>query len=264
MKKNLYPLVAMFAGVTLVLISIAMSGNLMSFWSLSSLIITLMGSLCALAISYPLEDLRTIPAALKKITENSEANLFELVELFTELARKARKDGLLALEDQLDLIEDEFIVRCVRMVIDGMEPEVIKHVMEIEIETTQDRHKVAQDIFQTWGELAPAFGMIGTLIGLIVMLSRLEDASAIGSGMAVALVTTFYGSFFANLVLLPIATNLRIKTRTEIYRREMIVVGILEIQSGTNPRVLEEMILTYLNPKERREYIRLKQQPEAA
>ena len=264
MKKNLYPLVAMFAGVTLVLISIAMSGNLMSFWSMSSLIITLMGSLCALAISYPLEDLKTIPAALKKITENSEANLFELVELFTELARKARKDGLLALEDQLDLIEDEFIVRCVRMVIDGMEPEVIKHVMEIEIETTQDRHKVAQDIFQTWGELAPAFGMIGTLIGLIVMLSRLEDASAIGSGMAVALVTTFYGSFFANLVLLPIATNLRIKTRTEIYRREMIVVGIMEIQSGTNPRVLEEMILTYLNPKERREYIRLKQQPEAA
>lgn len=264
MKKNLYPLVAMFAGVTLVLISIAMSGNLMSFWSLSSLIITIMGSLCALAISYPLEDLKTIPAALKKITENSEANLFELVELFTELARKARKDGLLALEDQLDHIEDEFIVRCVRMVIDGMEPEVIKHVMEIEIETTQDRHKVAQDIFQTWGELAPAFGMIGTLIGLIVMLSRLEDASAIGSGMAVALVTTFYGSFFANLVLLPIATNLRIKTRTEIYRREMIVVGIMEIQSGTNPRVLEEMILTYLNPKERREYIRLKQQPEAA
>ena len=264
MKKNLFPLIAMFAGVTLVLISIAMSGNLMSFWSLSSLIITLFGSLCALAISYPLEDLKTMPAALKKITENSEANLLHLVELFTELSRKARKDGLLALEDQLEDIEDDFIVRCIRMVIDGMEPEVIRNVMEIEIETTQDRHKVAQDIFSTWGELAPAFGMIGTLIGLIVMLARLEDASAIGAGMAVALITTFYGSFFANLVLIPIANNLKIKTRMEIYRREMIVVGILEIQSGTNPRVLEEIILTYLNPKERKAYVQMKLQAEAA
>jgi len=264
MKKNLFPLFAMFAGVTLVLVSIAMSGNLLSFWDMPSLIITLVGSLCALAVSYPLEDLKTIPVAIKKVTETSEENLFTLVELFTELSRKARKDGLLALEDQLENIEDEFIVRCVRMVIDGMEPEVIRNVMEIEIEATQDRHKVAQDIFSTWGELAPAFGMIGTLIGLIVMLAKLEDASTIGTGMAVALITTFYGAFFANLVLIPIATNLKIKTRNEVYRREMIVVGILEIQAGTNPRVLEEIILTYLNPKERRQYVQMKLQTEAA
>lgn len=263
MKNNLFPLYAMFAGVTLILVSITLAGNLLSFWSLSSVIITLLGSLCALAISYPLEDLKNIPVALKKITENSEDNLLHLVELFSKLARKARKDGLLALEDQLEEIEDEFIVRCFRMVIDGMDPEVIRDVMDIEIETTKDRHKISQDIFQTWGELAPAFGMLGTLIGLIVMLSRLEDASTIGQGMAVALVTTFYGSFFANLVLLPIATNLRIKTKSETYRREMIVVGILEIQAGTNPRVVEEIILTYLNPNERKQYLSLKRDEAA-
>ncbi|MDO9593087.1 MAG: motility protein A [Erysipelotrichaceae bacterium] len=258
MKKNLFPLGAMFAGVTLILVSIGMSGNLMSFWSLSSVIVTLFGSLCALAISYPLDDLKNIPVALRKITEDSELNLLHLVELFTSLSRKARRDGLLALEDQLEKIEDEFIVRCFQMVIDGIEPEVIQDVMEIEIETTKNRHKISQDIFQTWGELAPAFGMLGTLIGLIVMLSALEDAASIGSGMAIALITTFYGSFFANLVLLPIATNLRIKTKGEIYRREMIVVGVLEIQAGTNPRVVEEIILTYLNPKERRAYLSTK------
>ncbi|MDK9710577.1 motility protein A [Acidaminobacter sp.] len=263
MKKNNIPLIAMFAGVTLIIVSIALAGNLKSFWSLSSVIITLFGSFCALTISYPLDDLKNIPVALKKITENTEENLLHLVELFTAMSRKSRKDGLLALEDQLDDIDDDFIVRCIRMVIDGMDPEVIRDVMEIEIETTKNRHKVSQDIFQTWGELAPAFGMLGTLIGLIVMLSQLQDASSIGSGMAVALITTFYGSFFANLVLVPIATNLRIKTKSEIYRREMIVVGILEIQAGTNPRVVEEIIMTYLNPKERKAYLELKRNEAA-
>ncbi len=255
MKKNIIPPIAMFGGLTLILISISMAGNLWSFWSTSALVIVIMGSFAALAVGYPLDDLKKVPTVLKKLTQQTEQNLVELVETFSSLSRKARKDGLLALEDQLSEVGDEFIVRCFQMVIDGIEPEVIQDVMDIEIETTKNRHKASHDIFQTWGELAPAFGMIGTLIGLIVMLSDLEDASAIGTGMAVALVTTFYGALFANLVLIPIATNLKIQTKGEVFRREMIVEGILEIQAGTNPRIIEEKLLTYLNPKERKKYV---------
>lgn len=259
MKKNMFPLIAMFLGVTLIIVSITLEGNLQNFWSLSSLVVTIVGSLCALAVSYPLEDLKTIPKALKKLTDNTEHNLADLVDTFSNLSRKARKDGLLALEDQLSEVDDEFIVRCFQMVIDGIEPEVIEDVMNIEIETTKSRHRVAQNIFQTWGELAPAFGMLGTLIGLIVMLSDLNDAAAIGTGMAVALITTFYGSFFANLILIPISTNLKLQTQVEVFRREMIVEGILEIQSGTNPRIIEEKLLTYLHPRERKMYLESKE-----
>ena len=179
-------------------------------------------------------------------------NRKELVQLVTSLSRKARSDGLLSLEDELVEIDDEFLVKGLQMVVDGIEPENIRQIMGLEIDAIERRHEIGYNIFKSWGELAPAFGMIGTLIGLILMLSDLNDASAIGVGMATALITTFYGALLANLVLLPIANKLKSQTNDEIYTRDMMIESILSIQAGLNPRIVEEKLTSYLSPAEKK------------
>ena len=254
MKKNIIPLIALFVGFSMIIIAISIdNGSLLLFWSIPSLLITLLGSFCALMVSFPFKYLKAVPALVKQIFLVSSDSRRELIELFSELSRKARREGLLSLEDDILEYEDEFLKRGLQMVVDGIEPETIKGILELEIETTENRHGTGQDIFRAWGELAPAFGMIGTLIGLIIMLSDLEDPSNIGKGMATALITTFYGSIFANLVLIPIANNLQAQTEEELFTREMMIEGILAIQSGINPRIVEEKLMTYLSPQERRQ-----------
>lgn len=250
MKRNIVSIGGLFAGLILIIISITMSGNIINFVSISSLIITILGSFCALLVSFPLKNLLKIPTLLKLLLASPQDNRRDLVVLFTNLSRKARKDGLLALEDDINTIEDDFLVSGLQMVVDGVEPDAIREIMMLKMETAERRHQTGQDIFLKWGELAPAFGMLGTLIGLIVMLADLSDASAIGSGMATALITTFYGSLFANLVFLPIANNLGVQSDEEMFTRQMVIEGIIEIQAGTNPRILEEKLVTYLSPDE--------------
>ena len=253
MKKfDLVPLLAIFAGLTLIIIAIATQGNILIFWSLSSMVITIMGSFAALTASYPFKVLLDVPKILRQAFISPMDNRDELVEIFSRLARKARSEGLLSLEDEIEDIEDEFLARGLQMVVDGVEPDGIKEIMGLEVETVERRHGLGHNIFKSWGELAPAFGMIGTLIGLIVMLSDLNDASAIGVGMATALITTFYGALLANLVLIPISTKLQSQTEEELFTKEMMIEGVLSIQSGTNPRIVEEKLSTYLSPKERK------------
>ena len=262
MKKfDIIPLLAIFMGFTLIIVAISFQGSLMIFWSLSSLIITLFGSFCALMASYPMKVLLGVPKILRQAFIAPMDNRKKLVGLFADLSRKARSEGLLSLEEEVEGLEDEFLVRGLQMVVDGIEPESIKSILGLEIDTVERRHGVGHSIFKSWGELAPAFGMIGTLIGLVVMLSDLNDASAIGVGMATALITTFYGALFANMVLIPISTKLQSQTEEEVFTREMMIEGILSIQSGTNPRIVEEKLTTYLSPKERG---RGREEPEEA
>lgn len=251
MKKNIVPLLALFGGFVLIIVAISLDGSILAFWSLSSLFITVLGSFAALMVSYPVKYLKMVPFLLKQILTAPVDSRGELITLFTELSRKARKEGLLSLEDEIAGYDDQFLKRGLQMVIDGIEPETIQEILELEIETTENRHSTGQKIFMSWGELAPAFGMIGTLIGLILMLTDLDDPSKIGAGMATALITTFYGALFANLVLIPIANNLKTQTEEEAFTREMMIEGILAIQSGVNPRIIEEKLMTYLSPKER-------------
>jgi chemotaxis protein MotA len=140
------------------------------------------------------------------------------------------------------------------MVIDGIEPETIREIMELEIGEMERRHKTGQDLLKSWAAYAPAFGMIGTLIGLIQMLVNLSDSSKIASGMAVALITTFYGATMANLLFTPMAAKLSLKTEKEAGMREMMLEGILAIQSGVNPRIVEDKLLCYLSPLDRKKY----------
>lgn len=250
MKKSYSAVIGLASGFILLIWSIMSSGDIRSFIDVPSIAVTLGGSLAALFISFPQKDLMKVPKILKMIINKPEQDRVRLITTFAELARKARRDGLLALEDDLSNMEDEFLVTGLQMVVDGIEPDIIREIMTLKMETTERRHRMGQSIFTKWAELAPAFGMLGTLIGLVVMLADLQDASSIGSGMAVALITTFYGSLLANLIFIPIASNLSVQTNEEMISKEMAIEGVIEIQAGTNPRILEEKLMTYLSPEE--------------
>lgn len=252
MKKNSLPLIGLVAGMALIVWAIMSSGNIMNFLDGPSAAITIVGSFCALLISFPMKTLIKIPKMLIMLMASPQDDRPKLVTLFVDLAKKARKDGLLALEDDISIIEDEFLVSGLQMVVDGVEPDIIRDIMELKLDTAERRHKTGQEVFTKWAELAPAFGMLGTLIGLIIMLAGLDDPSTIGSGMATALITTLYGALLANLIFIPIASNLSVQTEEEMFTGQMIIEGILEIQAGSNPRVLEEKLLTYLSPEEQK------------
>lgn len=252
-KNNAIPTSGILVGLVLIFWSINTGGgDLRGFFDVPSLIITLGGSFCAMLVSFPFKTLMNIPKMLKLLMASPQDARKDYIILLTELARKSRKDGLLALEDNIPEIKNEFLASGLQMVVDGVEPDNLRDIMELKMETTERRHNSGQQVFVKWGELAPAFGMLGTLIGLIVMLAKLDDPSSIGSGMAVALITTFYGSLFANLIFIPIASNLKEQTEEEMFSCQMIIDGILEIQAGTNPRVLEERLMTYLSPEEQK------------
>lgn len=254
MKKNFTHVSGIVLGLVLVFASISAGGELVNFIDLPSLVITIFGSFAALMVVFPMHVLKNTPRTVKLLLIDTSVNKLSLISNFTELSRKSRMNGLLALEDDIDKIDNGLLKLGIRMIVDGLEADVIKDTLELKLDTTQRRHEQGQEVFAQWGELAPAFGMLGTLIGLIIMLSGLDDASSIGSGMATALVTTFYGSLFANLIFLPISANLGIKTEEEMFTGTMIIEGILELQAGTNTRILEERLVTYLSPEERVKY----------
>ena len=250
MKKSYTAVVGLVSGLLILIISIMTSGDLKSFMDVPSLAVTLGGSFAALIVSFPMKELLKVPKILKLLLKSGDEDRTGMITLFADMAKKARRDGLLALEDDIATMEDEFLMSGLQMVVDGVEPDVIREILTLKLETTERRHRMGQSIFTKWGELAPAFGMLGTLIGLIVMLANLQDAAAIGSGMAVALITTFYGALVANLIFIPIASNLAVQTDEEMISKEMMLDGILQIQAGTNPRILEEKLTTYLSPEE--------------
>ena len=202
-------------------------------------------------VSFRLDEIKTVLQVTRKVFVRQDESLLDLHSRFVELAQKARREGLLVLEDELDQIEDPFFRNGLQMVIDGFEPDNIRNIMNAELSSLEGRHELGQSLYRTWGALAPSFGMIGTLIGLVLMLSRLDDPSAIGPGMAVALLTTLYGSLLANLVFLPMAGKLAIYSQEEIRMKEIIIEALLALQSGINPRLLQEQIKSYFSPAEK-------------
>ena len=163
----------------------------------------------------------------------------------------ARRDGILALENMTDQIEDAFVVTGIQMAVDGTDPEIIQTIMETELENLIERHDAGRGLLEAMGRYAPAYGMIGTLIGLVAMLSNMDDPSAIGAGMAAALLTTLYGAMMANVVFLPLSDKLAKRTSEEVLVKTIIVQGVMAIQSGDNPRNVETKLRTFLPPSDR-------------
>lgn len=196
-------------------------------------------------------------AKLKSITLATKAeasNEAEKIKQIIELSNVARKDGLLQLEEAANSsIDDEFMKKGILLIVDGTDPEFVRSILETELECINTRHKEVIGFWENLASMGPAWGMIGTLIGLINMLGDLSDINSVGPNMAVALVTTFYGSVLANWLCTPVATKLKAKNDTEIMLKEIVVEGLLSIQAGENPRVIEEKLKSFLAPNMRSE-----------
>lgn len=255
-KSDLLTPIGLIGGIILIIWGMKNDAGYGMFWDLPSILITVGGSFAALAITVRMDDMKKFFKVLMQAFKENKSSSSEVISQFSELSKRARREGLLSLEDEISKIDDDFLKKGLQMVVDGIEPETIKEILELEITEMDERHFSNASMFATWGGYCPAFGMLGTLIGLIQMLaSNFSDASAIASGMGKALITTFYGSLLSNLFCNPVAANLQRKSALEVKEREMKLEGILAIQSGVNPRIVEEKLITYLDPKEREEYL---------
>ena len=221
------------------------------FLDAPSALITFGGSfMCILASN----TLQSFVAGLKSITlifKTSTMNVPEIIQKIIDLSNVARKEGLLSLEEAAGAIDDEFLKKGILLIVDGTDPELVRAIMETELVSVEDRHKEKIGFWENLGAMGPAWGMIGTLIGLVNMLQDMNDPSSIGPSMAVALITTLYGSILANWICAPVATKLKSKNAEEMMMKEIEIEGLLSIQAGENPRVIEEKLKSFLAPKDR-------------
>ena len=174
-----------------------------------------------------------------------------MIEKIIELSNIARKEGLLSLEEAASELDDEFMKKGILLIVDGTDPELVRGIMETELVSVEDRHKKKITFWEDLGAMGPAWGMIGTLVGLVNMLYEMDDPSSIGPSMAVALITTLYGSLLANWICTPVANKLKVNNASEIMLKEIMIEGLLSIQAGENPRVIEEKLKSFLSPDQR-------------
>ncbi|WP_017473439.1 flagellar motor protein MotP [Amphibacillus jilinensis] len=219
----------------------------LAFIQISSMVIVIGGLSAALLINFNLDQVKMMGRVVKESFNKNDHNLEELISLFERLSERARREGLLALEGELEDVDDPFIKKGVLLAIDGIEPEVIQDIMSAEVTAMEDRHSKGRMIIEKAGDYAPAWGMIGTLIGLVLMLNDLNDPTTLGPQMAVALLTTFYGAVMANLVFMPMAGKLEAKTDEEVFTKQIIIEGVIGVQSGQNPRILKEKLSAFLS-----------------
>lgn len=241
-------------GVVFIIGGIITSGQIDSYIHIPSIIIVLGGTIASTLASFPLKNFLNTSRVIKKAFSYKETSPDEVIEEIINLANIARKEGLLALEEYAEELQDDFLQKGIMLIVDGTDPELVRNILETELTFLEERHMDGQSIFETMGTYAPAFGMIGTLIGLINMLKHLDDPSMIGPNMSVALVTTFYGSILANVVFLPLARKLKIRSKSEVLVKELTVEGLLSIQAGENPRIIEEKLKTFIPPEMRKNY----------
>jgi chemotaxis protein MotA len=253
---DLFAVLSLVGTLAVVLGAIVLGGSPGAFINIPSVLITIGGTIGAVAVATPAEELKRLPQTLQSaFSRKKEQDLLPIMRSMIELARKARAEGLLALEEEVNRIEDSFIRKSTQLVIDGTPPELVQSIMEAEIELQEEQGAATRRVFDLMAELAPAFGMLGTLIGLIQMLRHLDSPEALGPGMAVALITTLYGSFIANVFAIPVSRKLANQTAEKVKFMEVIVEGILAIQAGENPRIVEEKLKVFL-PPERRDSLR--------
>ncbi len=252
--------IGFIAGITLMAVAILqrswLSGlpglsGLLAFWDMPSVFITLGGTFAATMVNYSFHQIIEVFAIAKKVFMQKDENPLDIIDTVVRLTKKARIMGLLAIEQDIKGIKNSFLRHGFSLVSANVAIETIRSELETEITFIQERHKVGQEIFLTMGTYSPAFGMIGTIMGLIMMLAKLEDQSAIAGGMAVALITTFYGALAANLVFLPVCGKLKRKSDDEVLVKDIVIEGIISMKTGDIPSIIEAKLKAYLPPKKR-------------
>jgi chemotaxis protein MotA len=252
---DLATIIGIIAGTGLIVWGMSSGGQgvagLLLFFDVPSMLIVIGGSSAALLVNFPLSQVLGTSKVIKNVFSNQHQNPNEMIGTMVSFAEKARREGLLTLEDEANDLKDEFLKKGIQLVVDGTDPDLVRDILEIELTFLEDRHRLGKAVLEALGTFAPAFGMIGTLIGLIQMLANLDDPNSIGSGMAVALITTFYGALLANFIFLPMAGKLGVRSSEEMLFRQVIVEGVLAIQNGENPRIVQEKLRSFFAPKMR-------------
>lgn len=250
---DLATVLGLFGSSSLIVFSILLGGNLSGYIDIPSIAIVIGGAGMTILTSLPFGQVLGVGRVLAKTVKVEKHDLRALVANLVEFAVVARRDGILALENHIDEKTHTFIATGIRMAVDGTDPELIERLMLAEIESLSDRHRKGRQVCELLGKYAPAYGMIGTLIGLVAMLSNLSDPSTIGPSMAVALLTTLYGAVIANAVFLPLADKLSYYSKEEKHACMLVLQGVMAIQSGDNPRIVEQKLNVFLPPNQRSE-----------
>ena len=248
-KTTIFGLILAFAAVLVG--AVLDETQLPSLVSLPAFLIVVGGTLGATIISNPMENVTRLPGMVKCAFFEHGHKGSELVETFVNLATRARKEGILSLESEASKIADPFLRRGIQLIVDGADEDVIKQVLEADIAATSERHRAGYSMFDTMGGFAPTLGILGAVMGLIHVLSKVDDPSKLAGGIAVAFVATLYGVGSANLVFFPLANKLRLRSEDEEHLRHLMVQGILAIQMGDNPRIIRDKLDVFLSPKQR-------------
>ncbi len=251
-------IIGIIGGIVLIFIGIvsgdAGMGALKNFGDFVSAVITFGGTFTGLFTSYSLSDYANSLKAIKLTFSKININEGDTIRKIIELSNTARKEGLLQLEEASAELEDEFMKKGILLIVDGTDPELLRAIMETELVCVENRHKKVIGFWDDMASMGPAWGMIGTLIGLVNMLVNMDDPSRIGQDMSVALLTTLYGSMLANWIATPVSNKLKRNNELEVTLKEVTIEGLLSIQAGENPRVIEEKLKSFLSPKQREEF----------
>jgi chemotaxis protein MotA len=221
------------------------------YWNTAGMVLVFGGVIASAFLSYPLQACLSLPSILKKCFLYPLPSPLTEIERMADYAVLARREGLLGLEEKTKEIRDPFLSKGVMLVVDGFSAESVREILEIDLAAMKERHGMAKKIVDNMAAMAPGYGMVGTLLGLVGMLARLSDPSTIGSSMAVSLLATFYGAAGANVLFMPLAAKLEARTKEESLIRQLMIEGILAIQKGDKPQVLRERLKAFLTPKER-------------
>lgn len=238
----------------MVLVGVATSGGLQalpSYFDIPSIAITFGGAFSAVLAANTIQTFLSGLKSFALVLKVPKNNTAEMINNIINLSNVARKEGLLSLEEAAGELEDEFLKKGILLIVDGTDPELVRAIMETELVSMDSRHKARIGFWENVGSMGPAWGMIGTLVGLVNMLNNMEDASSIGPNMATALITTLYGSLLANWICAPISNKLKAQNDMEMMQKEIMIEGLLSIQAGENPRVIEEKLKSFMAPNER-------------
>ncbi len=235
----------------LIIWTLLAGGEPHAFVNLPGILLVIGASGTVLFFAFPARNVQRIVGVIKKAFFSQSKPVDKLIEDLVSYAEIARRDGILSLENTTKEIEDPFIVRGIQMAVDGTDPELIEQIMDTELDNLVERHEAGRGMLEALGRYAPSFGMIGTLIGLVIMLVNLDDPAKLGPGMAVAILTTLYGVIIANAIALPLADRLQQRSGEEVLYKTIIIKGVMAIQSGDNPRIVEQKLRTFLPPAQR-------------
>ncbi len=245
-------IIGLILGIALMILGIVSNGaSVLDYVDLPSALITFGGAFASVMTSHTMQEYLNGLKGLTLAFKAPVINTSEMIKNIIDLSNVARKEGLLSLEEAAAELDEPFLKKGILLVVDGTDPDLVRAILETELISVEDRHKKVIGFWDMVASMGPAWGMIGTLIGLIAMLKDLNDPSSIGPAMALALITTLYGSLLANWLATPVANKLRVNNAAEMQQKEVMIEGLLSIQAGENPRVIEEKLKSFLSPKDR-------------